>query len=172
MPIYPHMHHFNIRIKDFCLNLSWEAFSCSALWSWVYSVIKILLPVSPRCWDYKLLPSCLAKSESRNYPLSEALSLSQHNVVMGAGVGVKQENKPYMDCFHWGKPFSVLYFSFLMLPSYRILLFSFWWYICMCACGVHVLCFHVCGMSINCRSHILTTLQSKSLHEPKSLNLV
>lgn len=34
------------------------------------------------------------------------------------------------------------------------------------------LCFHVCGMSINCRPHILTTLQSKSLHEPKSLNLV
>lgn len=49
-----------------------------------------------------------------------------------------------------------------------------------CVCGIYVcvrvacmcLCFHVCGMSINCRPHILTTLQSKSLHEPKSLNLV
>lgn len=165
MPIYPHMHHFNIRIKDFCLNLSWEAFSCSALWSWVYSVIKILLPVSPRCWDYKLLPSCLAKSESRNYPLSEALSLSQHNVVMGAGVGVKQENKPYMDCFHWGKPFSVLYFSFLMLPSYRILLFFFGGiYVC-----VRVACMFCVSMCVVCPS-IVVLIYSLPYNQNLSMN--
>lgn len=134
------------------------------------SELPILFPVSPRCWDYTLLPSCLAKSASRTYPLHEALSLSQYDVVMGAGVGVKQENRPYMDCVHWGQAiFSVT--LFLSHVTQLLKHFAFFvLYVCVCrAC----LCVSMCaGMPIRCLLHILTTLQSKSLCEPNRLQFV
>lgn len=165
------MHHFNIHIKTFVWNLIWEAFSCSTQWSWVCFVIKMALNSQS---SFLCLPGAGIISFCHHAWQNQQVGLT-HYVKPWVwasmmwwwelGWGWSKKTGLIWTVFTEGKPYSLLHF-FLSHVTHQLTHFAFFvLYVCVCrAC----LCVSMCaGMPIRCLLHILTTLQSKSLCEPK-----